>query len=189
MPVTNYKNEYQDTPAANNSAPPVGAPPATMLPSQVDDVLRQVMANMRSMYDDLNANKAAPLGFTPVQQGTGIGQAPNTVKVGWSGGFRLKATVDASDLGNFVFDTDLGAALSGYAALSGSPTFAGNVTANAGVLQAGSTAGTSTRIRFDGYMSIGSAGAYDTYRPIARVISSTSAPSGTATEGTLWVRY
>jgi hypothetical protein len=43
----------------------------------------------------------APLGFTPVQQGTGIGQSGgNTVKIGWSG-TGLKCTVDTTDLGNF----------------------------------------------------------------------------------------
>jgi hypothetical protein len=38
------------------------------------------------------------IGFTPVQQGTGIGQLTNTVKIGWSGS-ALKATVDSTDLG------------------------------------------------------------------------------------------
>jgi hypothetical protein len=46
------------------------------------------------------------LGFTPVQQGGGVGQMVNTVKIGWSG-TRLKATVDVSDQGNFVFDTHI----------------------------------------------------------------------------------
>lgn len=43
------------------------------------------------------------LGFRPVQQGTGSGQTANTVKIGWSAATRLKATVDSTDLGNFVF--------------------------------------------------------------------------------------
>jgi len=46
------------------------------------------------------------LGFTPVQQGGGAGHLVNTVKIGWSG-TRLKATVDVSDQGNFVFDTHI----------------------------------------------------------------------------------
>lgn len=50
------------------------------------------------------ANIAQRLGFTPVQQGTGNGQLTvNSVKIGWSG-TRLKASVDAADLGNLVFD-------------------------------------------------------------------------------------
>lgn len=48
----------------------------------------------------------AKLGYTPVQQGTGTGQLGNVVKIGWSGS-RLKATVDATDMGNFVFDSHL----------------------------------------------------------------------------------
>lgn len=38
------------------------------------------------------------LGFAPVQQGTGVGQLSNTVRLGWSGTV-LKATVDFQDLG------------------------------------------------------------------------------------------
>lgn len=43
--------------------------------------------------------KQDPLGFTPVKQG----YLGNAVTVGWSGS-RLKAQVDSTDLGNFVFD-------------------------------------------------------------------------------------
>jgi hypothetical protein len=44
------------------------------------------------------------LGWRPVQQGTGTGQNSNDVKIGWSvASSRLKATVDSTDLGNFVF--------------------------------------------------------------------------------------
>lgn len=48
----------------------------------------------------------ATLGYTPVQQGTGVGQLGNSVKIGWTGA-RLKATVDVTDLGNFVFDDNV----------------------------------------------------------------------------------
>ncbi|MDB5768037.1 MAG: hypothetical protein JWQ61_2851 [Collimonas fungivorans] len=47
--------------------------------------------------------KQDKLGFTPIQQGTGIGQTANAVKVGWSDGAGLKATVDKTDMGSFVF--------------------------------------------------------------------------------------
>lgn len=50
------------------------------------------------------SNITARLGYTPIQQGTGNGQGTNVVKIGWSAANRLKATVDATDLGNFVFD-------------------------------------------------------------------------------------
>lgn len=45
------------------------------------------------------------LGFSPVRQGGGVGQAANTVKVGWSS-VGLKATVDATDLGTFWMSTN-----------------------------------------------------------------------------------
>ena len=48
-------------------------------------------------------NKQNNLGFTPVRQAGGSGQLSNTVYIGWSGS-RLKAQVDATDLGNIVFD-------------------------------------------------------------------------------------
>lgn len=50
------------------------------------------------------ATKQNVLGFTPVEQGTGIGQLGNVVKIGWSGS-ALKCTVDGTDLGTFVFGT------------------------------------------------------------------------------------
>ena len=49
------------------------------------------------------------LGFTPVQAGSGIGQTAdgvNQIFVGWDGVSKLKATVDVTDLGDFVFGTD-----------------------------------------------------------------------------------
>lgn len=42
------------------------------------------------------------LGFAPVQQGGGVGQQTNPVKIGWSP-TGLKATVDATDLGNLWY--------------------------------------------------------------------------------------
>ena len=50
------------------------------------------------------AGGQAALGFTPVQQGTGVGQLTNVVKLGWSAGARLKATIDNTDLGNLMTD-------------------------------------------------------------------------------------
>lgn len=63
-------------------------------------------------YIDTGLNgKQNNLGYTPVQQGTGIGQVSNSVKIGWSDNSRLKATVDGTDLGNIVFDSNLPASL------------------------------------------------------------------------------
>jgi hypothetical protein len=44
------------------------------------------------------------LGFTPVQQGGGTGQAGNKLYLGWSGS-KLKAQVDTSDLGNVALES------------------------------------------------------------------------------------
>ena len=46
----------------------------------------------------LPAAYQAALGYSPVQQGTGVGQSGNLVKVGW-GGSGLKVTVDSTDYG------------------------------------------------------------------------------------------
>jgi hypothetical protein len=42
------------------------------------------------------------LGFTPVQQGTGVGQTSNAVKIGYSTQNKIKATVDSTDFGYFL---------------------------------------------------------------------------------------
>lgn len=76
-----------------------------------------------------------PYGFTPVQQGTGVGQNPaNVVKIGWSS-TRLKATVDSTDLGNIVFDSQLAAYVptsrtitSGVGLAGGTQNLSGNIT-------------------------------------------------------------
>ncbi len=52
-------------------------------------------------------NKQPTLGYIPVQQGTGIDQKSNAIKIGWSEEGRLKATVDNTDQGNFIFDNQL----------------------------------------------------------------------------------
>ncbi|WP_025128916.1 hypothetical protein [Pseudomonas sp. PH1b] len=51
--------------------------------------------------DEANNKFMAPLGFPPVQQGTGIGQTSSAIKIGWSAGGQLKATADTTDLGHF----------------------------------------------------------------------------------------
>jgi hypothetical protein len=42
------------------------------------------------------------LGFTPVQQGTGVGQLTNVVKIGWSAASYPKITIDSSDQGYII---------------------------------------------------------------------------------------
>ncbi|CCA91315.1 hypothetical protein [Novosphingobium sp. PP1Y] len=55
-----------------------------------------------SYYADIPAR----LGYTPVQQGGGIGQGTNKIYIGWSGA-RLKATVDSTDQGALVTEPNL----------------------------------------------------------------------------------
>jgi hypothetical protein len=49
---------------------------------------------------------ASRLGFTPPQQGGGAGQTTTKIYIGWSG-TRLKAQQGSTDLGNFVFDSNI----------------------------------------------------------------------------------
>ena len=64
-------------------------------------------ANAISQLNGDMSGKQNNIGFTPIQQGTGIGQLNNTIKIGWSDGYKLKATVDNTDLGNFVFENSI----------------------------------------------------------------------------------
>lgn len=64
---------------------------------------------------NLTSTKQPNLGFTAVQQGTGIGQLSNLIKIGWDGtGPRL--TVDVTDMGKIWANVNapLSAATSGY---------------------------------------------------------------------------
>lgn len=67
-----------------------------------------VLSNQTDLQTALNA-KQNLLGFVPTQQGTGIGQGANVVKIGYASAAtgRLKVTVDNTDLGNVVFDSQL----------------------------------------------------------------------------------
>ena len=59
-------------------------------------------AAVKSAYD-LAALKQSALGYTPVQQGTGIGQSTNAIKIGWSAnGAGARLSVDATDMGYLV---------------------------------------------------------------------------------------
>ena len=50
------------------------------------------------------ADIPARLGYTPVQQGGGAGQAGNKLYIGWGYNSRVRVQVDGSDMGNVVFD-------------------------------------------------------------------------------------
>lgn len=120
MPVPNNITDL-DTTASMNSPQGGESPKGT-----VDNYLRAGFAFIRQLYNTVDANaataaaaasaaqatadsKQAALGFTPVQQGTGIGQLTNTVKIGWTGS-RLKVTVDTSDMGEIHTSSTMTAA-------------------------------------------------------------------------------
>lgn len=50
------------------------------------------------------AGSVTGLGFTPVQQGTGVGQSPNVVKMGYSAAGKVKVTIDITDFGAVAFE-------------------------------------------------------------------------------------
>lgn len=69
------------------------------------------------------ATKQNALGYTPVQQGTGVGQLSNVVKIGWASGSKTKITIDSTDQGNIAMEswvTGLRGAANGLASLDAS---------------------------------------------------------------------
>jgi hypothetical protein len=77
------------------------------LKAQVTAILGAGYTTMAAVAAYCVANFQPLLGFTPVQQGTGIGQLSNAVKIGWSSAGHLKATVDTTDLGFLIVASDL----------------------------------------------------------------------------------
>ncbi|WP_175692715.1 hypothetical protein [Burkholderia ambifaria] len=79
----------------------------------------------------VTAEKQDVLGYTPVQQGTGIGQGPSTVKIGWAkDGSGLFVTVDNTDLGAVALAKQLAAYVTqqwveGYAVSMADPLIKG----------------------------------------------------------------
>lgn len=47
----------------------------------------------------------ANIGFNPVQQGTGIGQTSNVVRIGYNGAGKTLITIDASNFGNIAMES------------------------------------------------------------------------------------
>ncbi len=78
-----------------------------------------------ALYTTANFNPAnyqGALGYTPVQQGTGLNQLTNVVKLGWSGS-GLRATVDSTDFGDILTDTNFATKI-GNLAVGGVGTYA-----------------------------------------------------------------
>lgn len=59
------------------------------------------LAGLQAALDSKQGN----LGFTAVQQGTGVGQQTNAIKIGWSSASKVKVTVDATDMGNIALES------------------------------------------------------------------------------------
>jgi hypothetical protein len=59
---------------------------------------------IQSTAASAQASAIASLGFTPVQQGTGINQLGNTVKIGWSSAGKVLITIDSTNEGNIALE-------------------------------------------------------------------------------------
>lgn len=87
------------------------------------------------------------LGYNPVQQGTGVGQIANAVKIGWSAD-GLKCTVDSTDQG-MIWTQSYAGIPSDYAKLSGA-AFSGVVDVVTSGIKLPSFAGTASIMRGNG---------------------------------------
>jgi hypothetical protein len=83
--------------------------------------------NFANLVANFKRAIASGFGFTPVQQGTGVGQLDNAVKIGWDGA-HVRVTIDVTDEGAITLASDL-APVSTAAA-------AAQATANTGVANA-----------------------------------------------------
>lgn len=93
--------DWSTTPASNNAAPPTGAPEG-MAPSAVNDVMRQMMADIRVFYNN-TALKDAANTFTAAAAATAsLSFAPN----GGSSGTAVLATIGVA--GAIVNDSAAG---------------------------------------------------------------------------------
>ncbi len=80
-----------------------------MLSAAADNAVKLAVVSLLTQKQYLTKAQADTyyqplLGFTPVQQGTGIGQLNNIVKIGWSTSNRVKLTVDVTDMGFIATD-------------------------------------------------------------------------------------
>lgn len=93
-------------------------------------------------------SKQPNLGFTPVQQGGGINQLTNKVKIGWGTDSRLRVTVDSTDLGYFWTSQNLNP--SAYMPLSGGAFTGPAYSASLNSVMASGDAGSSFEVRNGG---------------------------------------
>lgn len=120
-------------------------------------------------YDVTSAGVGRVNGAVPVQQGTGVGQGTNTVKIGWGTSNGLKVTVDSTDQGFVPFSstnptggTVTFPALTATATNVTTLTASGAMTANSGLSVTGSSTaifgGNGATLANGGFLQIGGSG-------------------------------
>lgn len=103
-------SQWSTTPASNNASPPNGAPEG-MAPSAVNDVLRQIMADVRAQMED---GQWLNWGHVPTRVDNDTFTVPTDLTAVYHAGRRIKATGSAT----------------GYATISSSSYSAPNTTVN-----------------------------------------------------------
>lgn len=147
---------------------------ATATPSAITLASPLGFSGSQLVINPTSANVISWLGYTPVQQGTGVGQLTNVVKIGYKGSSKVGVTIDSTDLGNFALESWVS---SNFAALSGA-TFTGNVTGTNFIASSFSSPGVN--------FIVGSTGAGTIYlRPNG--ISSTTGQTTVASSGLMTV--
>lgn len=118
------------------------------------------------------------LNYVPVQQGTGVGQSANIVKIGYSQATgRTKITIDVTDMGNIVTDTYLNAGT--LPASFSSLTSIGSFVANGGI-SANNTIGITK-----GILAVSGSGDVNGYGASITTPNGIYAPNGTSQFGVI----
>jgi hypothetical protein len=84
---------------------PINSPAFTGTPTAPTPTTGDNSTNVATTAFVTTATNAVKVGFTPVQQGGGVGQGTNKVYIGWSGS-GLLCTVDSSNIGRILFQSD-----------------------------------------------------------------------------------
>jgi hypothetical protein len=121
MPIVTDITKLSQTAASNGPDGTVDPP------SSLDDQDRYHGAFIAMLRDGVGFSAGAAvaaLGFTPVQQGDGIGQtagSTNKIKIGWSAGSKLLVTVDSNNFGDiWPINADAASGLRSGGAVAGS---------------------------------------------------------------------
>lgn len=116
----------------------LNGPAGTDPPSSLDNAIRNALAFIAQHRDGVGFSPGAitsALGFTPVQQGTGVAQVGSIIKIGWSNTAQIRLTIDATDFGpTWPMNISGSAATANSATSAGSANYAtsSNYAATAG---------------------------------------------------------